>query len=74
MSGSGAFSDLGSGASADAGGVSLSTAQVGDYSETVVLSPVDTNASGFSEMLPQETITVLGTITRKARRKATCTW
>ncbi len=63
--GFGAFGTLGAGGSLAAGGVSLATNQVGTYSETIVLTPTDTNADAFDEIMPAQTVTVTGTIAPK---------
>jgi len=60
--GFGTFGTLDAGESIQPDSISLSTSQAGTFSETVVLTPIDSNASGFSEMLPQQTITVTGTV------------
>jgi hypothetical protein len=61
-SGFGTFSQLAAGASTDAGTVSLSTAKVGSFSETLTLDPTGGNASGFSAALGADTVIVTGTI------------
>ena len=61
-SGFGTFGSLVAGASLTAGSVSLATNHVGTFSETLVLTPIDGNADGFSEIMPAQTITVVGTI------------
>ena len=60
--GFGAFGTLGAGGSLTAGSVSLATNQTGTYSETIVLTPADTNMGGFDEIMPAQTVTVTGTI------------
>jgi len=61
--GFGAFGTIGAGGSVAAGGVTLATNQLGMFSEMIVLTPMDSNADGFSEMLAAQTVTVVGTIT-----------
>ena len=53
---------VGAGGSLDAGGVSLATSRLGTYSETIVLTPTDSNADGFSEVMAAQTVTVTGTV------------
>jgi hypothetical protein len=61
--GFGGFGTLGAGGSLDAGSMSLTTNQLGTFSETIVLTPMDSNADGFAEVLAAQTVTVVGTIT-----------
>ncbi len=65
-SGFGTFGTIDAGGSLTAGSVSLSTSQAGVFSETITLTPVDSNAAGFSELLAAQTITVTGTVTPSA--------
>ncbi len=60
--GLGAFGTINAGQSVAAGSVSLATNQLGTFSESIVLTPMDTNAGGFSEVLAKQTVTVVGTI------------
>jgi hypothetical protein len=61
-SGFGTFGTINSGGSLDAGSVSLATNLLGVFSESIVLTPMDTNAEGFSEVMAAQTVTVTGTI------------
>ena len=64
-----AFTDTGLGAfgTLSAGGttpftVDLSTVNAGVFTQTITLAATDSNAAGFSEALPSETLVVTGTI------------
>ena len=57
-----AFSTLTAGSSLTADAISLSTATAGVYTETIVLTPTDTNSGGYSSILAAQTIMVTGTI------------
>lgn len=57
-----AFNTLTAGGSLTAGIVSLAANAAGVYSETIVLTPMDANAGGYSSILAAQTITVTGTI------------
>jgi hypothetical protein len=72
-SGLGPFSQLAAGSSVEAGTVSLATNQVGSFTETIDLSTIDANASGFSQSQGDPTILVTGTITPAAGGGATPT-
>jgi hypothetical protein len=61
--GFGAFGTIDAGESVAAGSVSLATNQLGTFSESIVLTPMDGNADGFSEMMAAQTVMVVGTIT-----------
>ncbi len=61
-SGFGSFSDLGAGASANAGSIALSTAQLGTFSETVTLTPTDTEGVDAPTAQAPQTVTITGTI------------
>ena len=68
-SGDAAITDTGLGAfgTLDAGGTSpfsieLSTANAGVFTQTITLTPTDSNAAGFSEGLTAETIVATGTV------------
>jgi hypothetical protein len=61
-SNTGPFSGLGAGSEYDPT-ISLSTDTVGSFTETITLHPTGSNASGFSEALADETLTVTGTVT-----------
>ncbi len=50
------------------GTVSLNTGQIGAFSETITLHPSGTNSSGFSEALPDQVLTVTGTVTAPPRQ------
>jgi hypothetical protein len=63
--GFGSFGTIVAGGSLDAGSVSLATNQLGVFDETIVLTPMDTNADGFSEVVAAQTVTVTGTIVPK---------
>jgi hypothetical protein len=58
----GPVSEITAGTSVDAGTISLETSQTGVFSETIMLSPTDANADGFSDALTARSITVTGTI------------
>jgi hypothetical protein len=47
-------------------GIDLSTANAGVFTQTITLAVTDANASGFSEVLPGETINVTGTVLSNA--------
>ena len=57
-----AFSTIGAGESLDVGSIALQTGQTGVLSESIVLTPTDTNADGFSKIQTAQTVTVVGTI------------
>jgi hypothetical protein len=57
-----AFSGVGADGSADAGSVSLSTGKTGTFSETVVLTPTDTEGTNTSTPLTPQTVTIIGTV------------
>ena len=59
--GLGSFSGIGAGDDAPFT-VSLSTAANDVFSETLTLTPAGSNASGYSEGLPAETLTITGTV------------
>jgi hypothetical protein len=56
------FSGLGAGQSETSQVVSLSAATAGVFTETILLHPTGSNASGYSGALAAETITVTGTV------------
>jgi hypothetical protein len=60
--GFGAFSGVGADGSADAGSVSLDTSQAGTFSETLILTPTDTEGAGAPTTQAPQTVTVTGTI------------
>ena len=60
--GFGSFSDLDAGGSTPAGTISVDTSQIGAFSETVVLHPIDTNAAGYSQTLADRTVTIEGAV------------
>ena len=60
--GFGALGTVGAGALLALGTVALSTSTAGVFTETVTLTPTDSNTSGFSEALAPQTVTVVGTI------------
>jgi hypothetical protein len=60
--GFGAFSGVGAAGSSDAGSVSLSTGKTGTFSETVVLTPTDTEGTNASTPLTPQTVTITGVI------------
>ena len=57
-SGFNGFSTLAAGASAQGAAVTLDTSQPGGFSETIVLHSKSVNGSGFSQNLPDQTVTV----------------
>ncbi|HEY1935885.1 MAG TPA: Hint domain-containing protein [Acetobacteraceae bacterium] len=57
-----AFAGLGAGQSDTLPAITLSPAAGGTLSETLILSPTGSNASGYSEALPAITLTVTGTV------------
>ncbi len=59
--GLGAFGSIGAGGSLDPG-VILATNQPGVFTEAILLTPMDSNADDFSELLPMQTVDVIGTI------------
>jgi hypothetical protein len=61
-SGFGAFSGVGADGSADAGSISLSTAHTGTFSETLVLTPTDTEGAGTPTPQAAQTVTMTGMI------------
>jgi hypothetical protein len=73
-SGSDAFTNngLASFAGIDAGqadiapAITLSTAAPGTFTETITLTPSGSNASGYAAALPDETLTITGTVTTSA--------
>jgi hypothetical protein len=60
--GFGAFGTINAAGSLDAPGVSLATNQLGVFTESVVLAPMDTNAGGFSQVPTAQTVIVTRTI------------
>jgi hypothetical protein len=60
--GFGDFSAVGAGDTSGTDTVSLGTGKTGGFSETIVLHPTDSNSSGYSQPLPDETLTVIGTV------------
>ena len=60
--GFGVLGTVGAGALLAVGTVALSTSTAGVFTETVTLTPTDSNTSGFSEALAPQTVTVVGTI------------
>ena len=56
------FSFINAGSAETAQGIALNTGTVGVFSETVVVTPTGTNASGYSGTLAPETIAVVGTV------------
>jgi hypothetical protein len=57
-----AFSDIGANDGSPTNTVALNTSKAGDFSETIVLHPTDSNSLGFSQTLPDETVTVTGSV------------
>ena len=53
-----ALSGIGAGAQSDAGTITLSTDATGMFEETIILHAAGSNASGYSGVLPTETLTV----------------
>jgi hypothetical protein len=60
--GFGAFTDVAAGAESAANTVALDTGTTGSFSETITLTPTASNSQGYSGSLPQETVTVMGTV------------
>ncbi len=60
--GFGTFSGVGADGSADAGSVSVSTGKTGTFSETVVLTPTDTEGTNAPTPLTPQTVTIIGTV------------
>ena len=58
----GPFSGLGAGQSDTAPSLTLDTSQTGVQTETIVLAPHGSNAAGYSEDLPGETLTVVANV------------
>ncbi len=56
------FSNLGAQQASSAFGVTLSTAAIGDFSETIVLRSTGTNAGGYAGALPDQTLTINATV------------
>lgn len=52
------FTNLAAGSAAAAGSIAIDTTQTGAHTETIVLAPTDTNASGFSLAQAAQTVTV----------------
>jgi hypothetical protein len=61
-SGLGGFADLAAGQTGPAGTVTVDTTATGSFSETLTLRSQGSNASGYSAALPDETLTVEGTV------------
>jgi RHS repeat-associated protein len=61
--GAGSYANLASGVSADAETISLGTASAGTFSETLTLDSIGSNASGYSNTLPEQKVLVTGTVT-----------
>ncbi len=61
-SGFSAFANVAFGTADTSPEVALNTGTIGTFTETVVLTPTGTNASGYSGVLANETIVVVGTI------------
>ncbi len=57
-----AFGALIGGASDVAPTITLDAGTAGTFSETITLTPTDSNAGGFSSVLPAETLTITGSI------------
>ncbi len=57
-----AFSGIGADGSADAGSIALSTGSSGTFSETIVLTPTDTEGAGMPTIQAPQTVTVIGTV------------
>jgi hypothetical protein len=57
-----AFSGVAAGQADTAPVITLSTAAAGTFTETIILAPTGANASGYSGVLANETITVTGTV------------
>ena len=62
----GTFSDLGSGQSAAAVAVALSTDTLGTFSETLNINAAGYNASGYSGSVESGTLTITGTVLHRA--------
>jgi hypothetical protein len=60
--GFGAFSGVGADGSADAGSVSLATSKTGTFSETLLLTPTDTEGAGTPTTQAPQTVIVTGMI------------
>ncbi len=65
-SGLAAFSGLAAGQANVAPTVTLATSAPGTFTETITLTPTGSNPSGFSAVLPAETLTITGTVTTSA--------
>ena len=63
-SGFGSVSGVDAGSVDDIGSVDLSTSEAGTYTETLVVKPTGSNASGYSGALPTETVEIIGTVTQ----------
>ena len=63
VSGAGTFEGIAGGAFQAGIGVTLDTAAVGQYSETITLSPTDSNASGGGGVLAAQTLTITADVT-----------
>jgi hypothetical protein len=61
-SGLAAFTGVAAGQADTAPLITLSTAAVGTFTETIIITPTGANASGYSGVLANETITVTGTV------------
>ncbi|MEF8763101.1 hypothetical protein, partial [Stenotrophomonas sp. A3_2] len=61
--GFGTFSGLSAGQSQYRPEVTLSGSTAGTFTETVVLTSIGSNGSGFSGALPTATLTIVGTVT-----------
>ncbi len=62
LAGFGTFSALGAGAADTQPSVTLSASTAGTFTETITLDPTGSNASGYSGALPDETLTITGTV------------
>ena len=60
--GTAAFSGLGAGQADTAPVVTLNTDNAGTFSETITLAATGSNASGFSGALPDQVLTITGTV------------
>jgi Ca2+-binding RTX toxin-like protein len=60
--GFGAFSGLGAGQSDTAPNVTLNTTVAGSFSDTITLTPADSNLEGMVTALSQEILTITGTV------------
>ena len=65
-SGLAAFSGVAAGQANVAPTVTLATSAPGTFTETITLTPTGSNPSGFSAVLPAETLTITGTVTSSA--------